>query len=100
MQQILFHVIPATMHETFILACGVVNWQNPKTGQKEKVVVTAGGINLSSTSTEILFLNNIEDGWKIGPELLHGLIYNAKIINYKVLVHRLPLFFTLRIPFI
>ena len=65
------------------LACGVLNWQNSKTGEKEKVVVTIGESEVPST--EILFLNSIEAGWKIGPEFENGWIWRAKMIEYKVL---------------
>ena len=56
-------------------ACGILNWKNPTTGVREKVVVSAGGGTIgtdSLSSVELLFLNHNEDfsnGWKRGPSL-------------------------------
>jgi hypothetical protein len=50
-------------------SCGIMNWINPATGIKEKVVVAAGGIAANSStlrSVEFLFLDKPNSGWVSG----------------------------------
>ncbi len=50
-------------------SCGIMNWKNPATGIKEKVVVAAGGIAGNSSllrSVELFFLDNPNSGWVSG----------------------------------
>jgi len=50
-------------------SCGIMNWINPATGTKEKVVIVAGGMagNYSLlASVELLFLDNPNSGWVSG----------------------------------
>jgi hypothetical protein len=50
-------------------SCGIMNWKNPATGVKEKVVVAVGGVDGNSSplrSVEFLFLDNPNSGWVSG----------------------------------
>ena len=68
---------PNLKTERRIHSCGVLNWQNPKTGLLDKVVVVAGGKDKNTTfdyisSVELLFMSNFEaqkSGWVMGPKL-------------------------------
>ena len=68
--------IARTLH-----SCAVLNWKNPSTNQHEKVVVAAGGDQLSSV--ELLFIDGIETrGWKMGPSL-PNYAYLSTLIEYQ-----------------
>ena len=49
-------------------SCGLINWLNPATDEQEQVVVVAGGYNGQLlSSSELLFVNNFESGFSMGP---------------------------------
>jgi hypothetical protein len=65
-------------------SCGIMNWMNPATGIKEKVVVAAGGIAGNSSllrSVELLFLDKPNSGWVSGTswatQLCLGFLFSA-----------------------
>ncbi len=50
-------------------SCGIMNWKNPATGVKEKVVVAVGRVAENSStlrSVELLYLDNPNSGWVSG----------------------------------
>ncbi len=50
------------------LSCGILNWKNPDTNQIEKVIVAAGGSQISTV--ELLLVDESEaNGWVMGPSL-------------------------------
>ena len=50
--------------------CAVVKWVNPSSGQKERVVVVAGGFNGRPRSyVELLFVDDVNPIWVSGPSL-------------------------------
>jgi hypothetical protein len=64
-------------------SCGIMNWINPATGIKEKVVVAAGGIAGNSSllaSIELLFLENLDAGWVSG---IIKIVYKIKMLDIR-----------------
>ena len=65
-------------------SCGVMKMLNQNTGEVEKVVVVAGGDNQDQhhNTTELLFWNNLDQGWVMGPSLPYG-IAGSSMVEYQ-----------------
>ena len=57
---------------------------NQNTGEVEKVVVVAGGDDQDQhhNTTELLFWNNLDQGWVMGPSLPYG-IAGSSMVEYQ-----------------
>ncbi len=65
------------------LSCGVLNWNNPETGEFEKVVVAASGDYFSTV--ELLFMNGHDElgsSWVQGP-ILENEAYMSRIVEFE-----------------
>ncbi len=63
--------------------CALMNWQNSSSGQCEKVVIVAGGFDISTGHCafyhEYLNLNHIDAGWQKGPAMNETLLATAMV---------------------
>jgi hypothetical protein len=67
---------------------GILNWNNPETGELEKMIVVAGGVDNNGTflsSVELLNLGQSDwsaSGWRTGPELIFE-SYKSTMVEFQ-----------------
>ena len=67
-------------------SCGIFSWNNPSSGELERIVVVAGGLNNAGplSKVELLLLTpaGFSAGWQPGPELPKK-IFSAAMVQFR-----------------